>query len=93
MPIKTDDSQQYHMHHKFAVIDEAVVITGSFNWTTQAVKNNQENILFIENETLAKAYTEEYERLWKGFKTLIDEDTAKEKVQEERENRRKNFRK
>lgn len=93
VPVKTDDSAQYHMHHKFAVIDEAVVITGSFNWTTQAVKNNQENILFIENEYLAKKYTEEYERLWKSFKTIIDIDDAKKKVAEERENRRKRYRK
>ena len=48
--IKTDNSQKYHMHHKFAILDERVVITGSFNWTAQAIKYNQENILFYENK-------------------------------------------
>jgi len=32
------------MHNKFAVIDETVVLTGSFNWTTPAVDSNQENV-------------------------------------------------
>lgn len=79
------------MHHKFAVIDHAVVLTGSFNWTTQAVKNNQENILFYENEEIAKKYTVAFNKLWDGFKTVVDENLAKEMVQKERENRRKNF--
>ncbi|KAI8343511.1 hypothetical protein BC941DRAFT_95542 [Chlamydoabsidia padenii] len=30
IPFKTDDSEQF-MHYKFAVIDEHIVITGSFN--------------------------------------------------------------
>jgi cardiolipin hydrolase len=66
------------MHHKFAVIDGSVVVTGSFNWTTQAVKNNQENILFYENKELAGAYTEEYNKLWESFgKTLSKEEAIK----------------
>jgi cardiolipin hydrolase len=89
VPIKTDDAKQYHMHHKFAVLDEAVVITGSFNWTTQAVLHNQENIMFFENSQMAKAYNDEFEKMWTGFKTIIKESDAKEKVEQERENRRK----
>ncbi len=79
------------MHHKFAVIDEAVVVTGSFNWTTQAVFNNQENVLFIENAEIAKKYTDEFQRLWDSFVNVVDEDDAKKKVVEERNERRKNY--
>ncbi len=79
------------MHHKFAILDEAVVITGSFNWTTQAVKSNQENILFFENEKIAKNYLDEYNRLWKSFVTIIKEDDAIKQIQEERESRKKNW--
>ena len=89
IPVKTDDNKVFHMHHKFALLDEAVIITGSFNWTTQAVKSNQENIMFLENTLMAKAYNDEFERLWKTFKTVIKEDDAKEKVEQERENKRK----
>jgi cardiolipin hydrolase len=89
--VKTDDNAQYHMHHKYAVIDEAVVVTGSFNWTTQAVKNNNENVLFIENDFVAKEYSNNFENMWNSFKTIIKEEEAKEKVEEERSKRRKNY--
>jgi cardiolipin hydrolase len=69
--VKTDDAAKFHMHHKFAILDNSVVITGSFNWTVQAVKNNQENIVFYENPSLANQYTEEYNKLWTEFTTEI----------------------
>lgn len=59
------------MHHKFAILDKSVVLTGSFNWTAQAVKFNQENIVFYENKELAMKYFEAYENLWNGFTTII----------------------
>lgn len=89
IPVKTDDDQKFHMHHKFAVIDHHVVVTGSFNWTTQAVKSNQENIIFISNDELAKKYTNEFNKLWNGFKTVVDPDEAYKKVEEEQNNRYK----
>lgn len=65
------------MHDKFAVIDEAVVLTGSFNWTSQAVKYNQENILFIQNDELAKKYMDEFNKLWMGYGKVISYEDAK----------------
>lgn len=38
------------MHNKFCIIDENIVITGSYNWTNQA-RNNHENITVIEDDT------------------------------------------
>ena len=77
IPVKTDNSKQFHMHHKFAIIDKAVVVTGSFNWTSQAVLNNQENILFFENKGLAQQYTDEYNKLFKSFEVEITPEKAK----------------
>jgi cardiolipin hydrolase len=71
IPTKTDDSIKYHMHHKFAIIDKSVLVTGSFNWTQQAVKYNQENLLFFEDKELCNKYTEAFEKLWKEFYTVI----------------------
>ncbi|MCX5681089.1 MAG: phospholipase D-like domain-containing protein [Candidatus Omnitrophica bacterium] len=52
------------MHNKFAVLDNKVLITGSFNWTLDAEKNNQENLLIITDKRLIEIYAKQFERLW-----------------------------
>lgn len=84
IPTKTDSSERYHMHHKMAIIDESVVVTGSFNWTAGAVNNNQENILFLENKGLAKQYTDEYNKLWNEFTRVITVEDAKKLMAQEK---------
>ncbi|MFM7858253.1 MAG: phospholipase D-like domain-containing protein, partial [Flammeovirgaceae bacterium] len=74
IPVKTDSEVKYHMHHKFAIADNSIVFTGSFNWTTQAVFNNQENVLIIENKEIANQYTEEFNRLWKTFTAEVTKE-------------------
>ncbi len=50
------------MHNKFAILDSNVV-TGSYNWTKSA-SNNFENAIVLRTESIAKKYTNEFERLW-----------------------------
>lgn len=52
------------LHHKFAVIDNKTVITGSFNWSTSAAHTNDETLLVIHSPQLAKHFTREMDRLW-----------------------------
>jgi len=54
----------YLMHHKFAVIDEELVITGSYNWTAYAGERNNENLLVIRDPPLVTRYEQEFTRLW-----------------------------
>jgi len=35
------------MHNKFSIVDEIVLATGSFNYTTHATKNNCENLVVL----------------------------------------------
>jgi phosphatidylserine/phosphatidylglycerophosphate/cardiolipin synthase-like enzyme len=56
-----------HMHHKFAVMDDRKVITGSFNWT-KGSSNNYENVLICGDLQVVSAYGQEFERLW----TIMD---------------------
>ena len=86
--IKIDDSSRYHMHHKFCVIDNSVVITGSFNWTDQAVNHNQENLLFLENQNLAMQYSYEFQRLWDDFEIVVTKEKALLKLKEDEEKKR-----
>ena len=77
IPCKTDNNLRFHMHNKMAIIDNSVVITGSFNWTSQAVNKNQDNILFIEDKNIANQYTEYYNKIWESFNTVITQEEAK----------------
>lgn len=51
------------VHHKFCIIDDKIVITGSYNWTYYAENRNWENIIVIENEASVKAYIQEFEKI------------------------------
>ena len=52
------------MHHKFCVIDNQTVVTGSYNWSTNAEFKNDENVLISKNANeTATQYTLEYNRL------------------------------
>jgi len=66
IPVRTDNSAA-HMHNKYAIIDNKILITGSFNWTWQAVKSNNENLLIVEKEDLVKRYHDAFEKLWVQF--------------------------
>ena len=54
------------LHHKFAVIDNKTVITGSFNWSPSAAHTNDETLLVIHSPQLAKHFTREMDRLWES---------------------------
>lgn len=47
-------------HNKVMIIDETVVITGSFNFTKAAESRNAENLLIIRDPALAAAYTRNF---------------------------------
>jgi cardiolipin hydrolase len=68
VPVRTDDDVKAHMHNKYAIVDNRILITGSFNWTWQAVIANQENLLIIEKADLVKSYRAAFEKLWGEFK-------------------------
>jgi phosphatidylserine/phosphatidylglycerophosphate/cardiolipin synthase-like enzyme len=59
-----EDGGCYLLHHKVIIIDDRVVITGSYNFTGGAERSNDENMLVIEDAGLARAYREEFERLY-----------------------------
>ncbi|HKT10295.1 MAG TPA: phospholipase D-like domain-containing protein [Terriglobia bacterium] len=52
------------LHHKFAVLDRHIVLTGSYNWTLDSEERNLDHILVLRDPRLALAYQEEFERLW-----------------------------
>ncbi len=58
------DNNKWAMHHKVIVIDGQTVITGSFNFSKNASRTNDENVLIIQGNTdIARLYTEEWQRV------------------------------
>lgn len=55
------------MHHKFCIIDDEILINGSYNWTYYAETINEENILIIKEKTIISSFVAEFERLLKSY--------------------------
>lgn len=47
-------------HNKTMILDDRWVLTGSFNWTRAANSKNAENLLFIDDPSLAQIYKENW---------------------------------
>lgn len=58
------DATPNHMHHKFMVVDDKSVITGSYNWTLSAAKYNHENVLITHEGGVVKSFIKEFTQLW-----------------------------
>lgn len=48
-------------HHKVIIIDGITVILGSFNFTSNANNSNDENLLIIQDSSLAAAYEQQFQ--------------------------------
>jgi phosphatidylserine/phosphatidylglycerophosphate/cardiolipin synthase-like enzyme len=81
---RTDSEEQYHMHNKFMVVDSLFLVTGSFNWTFQAAKSNQENVVVMDGRYYIEKYDSEFNKLWAQFagnKVEVDEYNAAKTIQ------------
>ncbi len=63
------DRTEYHMHHKFAVFDNAILLNGSYNWTRGAAANNEENFVVTNNRRLVDIFSKTFEDLWQQFQS------------------------
>lgn len=72
------------LHHKFAVIDRRMVITGSHNWSKAANNQNDETVLIIQSPTVAAHFQREFERLY-GNAVLGLPVKTQEKIAAERQ--------
>ncbi|MGL4461492.1 MAG: phospholipase D-like domain-containing protein [Planctomycetia bacterium] len=61
------DYSSAHMHHKFAIFDDGLLLTGSYNWTRSAAAENQENFIVSSDRRLVAPFQTEFERLWGQF--------------------------
>lgn len=58
------DETEHHMHHKFAVLDSAVLLNGSYNWTRSAGAFNEENLVVSHEGPLVQTFSRHFEEMW-----------------------------
>ena len=58
------DGKHAIAHNKVMVIDQTIVITGSFNFTNSAASRNAENFLVLKSEDLAEQYRLQWKSHW-----------------------------
>lgn len=61
IPVLTNKKHKIE-HNKFAVFDGVHIVSGSYNWTTNASKYNSENCVFFDQQN--KEYSHRFEYLW-----------------------------
>lgn len=67
------------MHHKTIIVDDSLMVTGSYNWSDTAEHGNYENVLVIdskqskERKAIVAAFVKEYSRLWTLNRKYIDD--------------------
>ncbi len=70
------------MHNKFIISDvgstsKASVLTGSANHTSGSLADDYNNIVIIQDQALAQAYTTEFEEMWGSTTTTPNPTNAK----------------
>jgi phosphatidylserine/phosphatidylglycerophosphate/cardiolipin synthase-like enzyme len=64
MDIRLDGNERGLLHHKVLIIDQEIVITGSYNFTASAENNNDENVVVLHDRSAAQKYLEEFQRIY-----------------------------
>ena len=57
------------MHHKFCLIDNSLLLHGSYNYTYNALNNNEESLNLTDSNNLVTEYSIIFENLLKNIET------------------------
>jgi len=57
-------TNNYIMHHKFAIIDNRLLLTGSYNWTFSANNRNDENLMVVDDPEIIEIFQNQFINLW-----------------------------
>ncbi len=58
------DTNPNSMHHKYFIVDNEIVITGSMNPSNSGVGRNDENLIIIKNKNIAKKFKSDFEMMF-----------------------------
>jgi phosphatidylserine/phosphatidylglycerophosphate/cardiolipin synthase-like enzyme len=60
------DSNPRNMHHKVIIIDDSILITGSYNFSRSAEEDNDENVLILYDVRVSEEYLIEFTRIFEN---------------------------
>lgn len=58
------DGNPQRMHHKVMILDGQIVVTGSYNFSNNAERQNDENVLILYSQAIAEQYLAEFQRIY-----------------------------
>ena len=58
------DGNEGQLHHKTMIVDDRIVITGSYNFSSSAETRNDENLVVFHNEQIAEFFMKEFQRVY-----------------------------
>jgi phosphatidylserine/phosphatidylglycerophosphate/cardiolipin synthase-like enzyme len=64
------DGNEGQMHHKVMIVDESIVIFGSYNFTASAETRNDENLIVVYNKDIAARFIGEFQRVYKQAQSI-----------------------
>lgn len=71
-------------HNKFVIIDaqhsdplKPIVWTGAVNWTDRQINRDPNDAIIVQDQTLARSYTLEFEEMWGSHGALPDSSQSK----------------
>jgi phosphatidylserine/phosphatidylglycerophosphate/cardiolipin synthase-like enzyme len=73
------DGKHAIQHNKVMLIDDDIVITGSYNFTKSAESRNAENIMIVRSTYAAKRYADNWKSHWDHSEKVTDLPPAKAK--------------
>ncbi len=63
------DGNKGNMHHKVFIIDDQIVVLGSFNPSANADEKNDENLLIVHDPGITGLYSNEFSKVWQEAQT------------------------
>lgn len=63
VPVRQDGNPKF-LHDKLIIVDNHIVISGSFNFSSNATENNDENVIIVDNAEIANLYMQEFGKIW-----------------------------
>jgi phosphatidylserine/phosphatidylglycerophosphate/cardiolipin synthase-like enzyme len=71
------DGKHAIQHNKVMLMDDDIVITGSYNFTKSAEVRNAENIIILKSAYAAKRYSDNWDTHWKHGEEVSDKPSKK----------------